>query len=48
MKVAVDLLNLKGKGGCYCFMPYENTAEMRSRYDTKRGGDETKIAGTLN
>ena len=24
MKVAVDILNLKGKGGCYCFMPYEN------------------------
>jgi hypothetical protein len=24
MKVAVDILNLKGKGGCYCFMPYES------------------------
>jgi hypothetical protein len=24
MKVAIDILNLKGKGGCYCFMPYES------------------------
>jgi hypothetical protein len=24
MKVAEDMLHLKGKGGCYCFMPYEN------------------------
>jgi hypothetical protein len=25
IKIAEDLLYLKGKGGCYCFMPYENT-----------------------
>jgi uncharacterized membrane-anchored protein len=25
IKIAEDLLHLKGKGGCYCFMPYENT-----------------------
>jgi hypothetical protein len=24
MKVAQDILKLKGRGGCYCFMPYEN------------------------